>query len=197
MSVDSTNHPIATKDMATAPIGVEGVGRSAPLGPTVLPGGVNFSVFSKNATGVELVFFDREDDPRPERVVTIDPVLNRTYHYLHVFVRGVKPGQPYEYRVYGPFDPADGMRFDPAKILLDPYGRGVVVPKGYSREAAYREGENSATAMKSVVVDPRAYDWQGDTLLRQLSSRTIIYEMTSSLTTKSIMSRTAKTITMA
>jgi glycogen operon protein len=138
---------------------------------------VNFSVFSRNASSVQLVFFDREDDSRPARVITIDPLINLTYHYWHVFVPDVKPGQLYGYRAYGPFDPANGMRFDPAKILLDPYGRGVVVPKSYSREAAHQEGENSATAMKSVVVDPHAYDWEGDSVLRHPSSRTIIYEM--------------------
>jgi len=69
------------------------------------------------------------------------------------------------------------MRFDPAKLLLDPYGRGVVVPKNYSRDAARLEGDNTATAMKSVVVDSHAYDWEGDTPLHRPSSRTIIYEM--------------------
>src|SRR4030095_10442686 len=81
------------------------------------------------------------------------------------------------YRVQGPFDPTTGMRFDPAKVLLDPYGRGVVVPRNYSRDAARLEGDNAATAMKSVVVDPHTYDWEGDTLLHRPSSRTIIYEM--------------------
>jgi glycogen operon protein len=152
-------------------------GRSYPLGATTLPGGVNFSVFSRNATGVELVLFDREDDPRPARVIPLDPVVNRTYHYWHVFVPGVQPGQLHGYRAHGPFDPARGMRFDPAKVLLDPYGRGVVVPKEYSRDAARRPGDNAATAMKSVVVDPRTYDWEGDTLPRRPSSQTIIYEM--------------------
>jgi len=155
----------------------ESRGRSYPLGATNLPGGVNFSVFSRNATGVELVLFDREDDPRPARVIPIDPAVNRTYHYWHVFVPGLQPGQLYGYRVHGPFDPASGMRFDPAKVLLDPYGRGVVVPKQYSRDAARLEGDNAATAMKSVVADPHAYDWEGDTPLRWPSSRTIIYEM--------------------
>jgi isoamylase len=69
------------------------------------------------------------------------------------------------------------MRFDPAKVLLDPYGRGTVVPKNYSRNAARHEGDNCATAMKSVVVDSRAYDWEGDKPLNRFSSRTIIYEM--------------------
>src|SRR5208337_892173 len=98
-------------------------------------------------------------------------------HYWHVFVPDVKPGQLYAYRAHGPFDPARGMRFDPSKVLLDPYGRGVVVPRNYSREAARREGDNAATAMKSVVVDPYAYDWEGDSPLHYPSSRTIIYEM--------------------
>src|SRR5687767_15285914 len=123
------------------------VGEPSPLGATVREGGVNFSLFSRFATGVELLLFDHDDDPRPSRVVTLDPVLNRTYHYWHVFVPEVKAGQLYGYRVQGPQDPARGVRFDAAKLLLDPYGRGVVVPNGYSREAAGRAGDNAATAM--------------------------------------------------
>ena len=163
--------------MSAAANDAESAGRSSPLGATAVPGGVNFSVFSRNASGVELLLFDREDDSRPIRVIPIDPATNRTYHYWHVFVPGVQPGQLYAYRVQGPSDPANGLRFDPAKVLLDPYGRGVVVPNNYSRDAARLEGDNSATAMKSVVVDPRAYDWEDDTPLCHPSSRTIIYEM--------------------
>ena len=59
----------------------DNTGRSAPLGATVLPDGVNFSVFSRGASGVELLLFDREDDARPTRVIPIDPAANRTYHY--------------------------------------------------------------------------------------------------------------------
>ena len=152
-------------------------GQSSPLGATVLSGGVNFSVYSRNASGVELVFFELEGDAQPARVVTFDPTVNRTSYYWHVFVPGVKSGQLYGYRVYGPFDPSSGMRFDPTKVLLDPYGRGVVVPKNFSREAACRKGENVTPAMKSVVVDPSAYDWEGDNPLHHRSSRSIIYEM--------------------
>jgi isoamylase len=153
------------------------VGTSWPLGATVSPEGVNFSVYSRSASGLELAFFDRADDERPTRTVSFDPAINRTSNYWHVFVRGVKPGQIYGYRVQGPFDPPSGMRFDPAKILLDPYGRGVVVPGNYSRDAARREGDNCATAMKSVVVDLGAYDWEGDAPLQRPVSQTIIYEM--------------------
>jgi isoamylase len=154
-----------------------GQGESFPLGATSYPEGVNFCVFSRSATGVELLFFDREDDARPARVIRIDPSTNRTYHYWHVFVAGVGAGQIYGYRVEGPHDPAKGMRFDPAKVLLDPYGRGVVVPKAYTREAAEKEGDNSPTAVKTIVVDSRAYDWEGDTPLKRPSSQTIVYEM--------------------
>jgi glycogen operon protein len=153
------------------------VGRSAPLGATVRDGGVNFSLFSRSAKGVELLLFDRDDDPRPARVIPIDPVTNRSYHYWHTFVPRVKAGQIYGYRVQGPFDPARGLRFDSTKVLLDPYGRGVVVPNSYGRDAAKGREDNAGSAMKSVVVDPAAYDWQGDAPLRRPSARTIIYEM--------------------
>ncbi len=152
-------------------------GRSAPLGATVASGGVNFSVFSRSATGMELLLFDGADDARPARVVRMDPVTNHTYHYWHAFVPGIQQGQIYGYRVEGPFDPAAGMWFDPARILLDPYGRGVVVPGGYSRDTTRAEGDNSATAMKSVVVNPDVYDWEGDAPLRRPSTRTVIYEL--------------------
>ena len=152
-------------------------GRSSPLGATVTADGVNFSLYSRNAARVELLLFDREDADRTARVVSLDPVTNRTYHYWHTFVPGLRTGQIYGYRVFGPFDPASGLRFDPSKVLLDPYGRVVVTPKHYSRDAAAEAGDNTATAMKSVVLDPSAYDWEGDAPLRQPSARTIIYEM--------------------
>ena len=152
-------------------------GRSHPLGATVIAGGVNFSLFSRGATGVELLLFDHEEDCVPTRIIPFDPTVNRSYHYWHVFVPGLQPGQIYGYRVHGPFDPARGARFDPSKLLLDPYSRAILVPKIYSRDDAAGEGDNTASAMKCVVVDPRAYDWQGDTPLRRPSSRTIIYEM--------------------
>src|SRR5579871_5482419 len=160
-----------------APIVVPMTGRSVPIGATLLAGGANFSVFSRSAASIELLFFDRVDDARPSRVIPIDPSANRTYHYWHVFVPGVQAGQIYGFRAQGAFEPQRGLRFDRSKLLLDPYGRAVGVPKGYSREAARLEGDNAATAMKSVVTDPSAYDWEGDTPLKRPWSRTIIYEM--------------------
>jgi isoamylase len=153
------------------------VGRSCPLGAAVDQIGVNFSLFSRSATGVELLLFDRADDPRPSRVVRFDPASNRTYHYWHVWVPNLRPGQIYGYRIDGPSNPARGLRFDSTKVLLDPYGRGVIVPKNYDRVAATKPGDSAATAMKSVVVDPQAYDWEGDTPLSRPPAQTIIYEM--------------------
>ena len=152
-------------------------GSSSPLGATPSPDGVNFSVFSRHATGVQLLLFNGVDDAKAERVLRLDPSINRTYHYWHVFVPDVRPGQLYAYRVEGPFDPSNGMRFDATKVLLDPYGRGVMVPEAYGRDGARGPGDNSGTAMKSVVVDVAAYDWEGDAPLRHPSSRTIVYEM--------------------
>jgi glycogen operon protein len=152
-------------------------GSSSPLGAAVRDSGVNFSVFSKNADAVELLLFEDVRDPVPARTIPLDPRKNRTYHYWHVFVPDIGPGQIYGYRVHGPNDPDRGMRFDPEKVLLDPYGKAVVVPETYSRLLASRPGDNCSTAMKSVVADPGSYDWEGDLHPEHPFVRTIIYEM--------------------
>ncbi len=154
-----------------------GPGKSFPLGATVSPGGVNFCVYSKSSTAAELLLFDHLDDPQPARVIRLDPAENRTFHFWHAFVPDLKPGQLYGYRIHGPNDPRRGHRFDPDKVLLDPYGRAVAVPPGYSRDAASRPGDNTATAMKSVVADPSTYDWEGDAPLKRTFTSTVIYEM--------------------
>ena len=152
-------------------------GRSFPLGARVYQGGVNFSVFSKHSKAIDLLLFDGPEDPRPARIIRLDPRRNRTAHYWHAFVPGITAGQVYAYRVDGPFEPGKGLRFDSDKVLLDPYGKCIAHPREYSREAARRPGDNSATALKSVVVDPRAYDWEGDLPLRTPFSESVIYEM--------------------
>jgi len=152
-------------------------GSSHPLGASLCPGGANFSVYSKNATCVEVLFFDDAEDGKPSRVIPLDPRRNRSYHYWHVFVPGVEAGQVYGYRVHGPFEPEKGLRFDPEKLLLDPYARAMAVPKGYSRLAGSGPGDNTAVAMKSVVADTREYDWEGDAPLKRPFSGTVIYEM--------------------
>jgi glycogen operon protein len=154
-----------------------GSGTTFPLGATVHGDGVNFSVYSADCTALELLLFDRLDDPRPARVIPLDPARHRTYHYWHAFVPGIRGGQVYAYRAHGSHDPARGLRFDPDKLLLDPYGRGVAVPDGYNRAEACRPGDNGAAAMKSVVLDARGYDWEGDRPLQRPFSQTVIYEM--------------------
>jgi len=176
-NVAAAASPAAQRILNALMVPAPNIGRSAPLGATVGCGGVNFSLYSRDASGIELLFFDREDDGRPARVIPLDSSVNRTYHYWHVFVPGVPAGQLYGYRVHGPFEPVKGMRFDAAKVLLDPYGRGVAVPKNYSRKAAQEKGDNAATAMKSVIVDPSSYDWEGDTPLERPSSQSIVYEL--------------------
>jgi pullulanase/glycogen debranching enzyme len=148
-------------------------GRSFPLGATLCDGGANFSVFSKHSTAVELCLFDRVDDAEPARVIALDPRTHRTYHYWHTFIPGIAHGQLYAFRVQGPLDPANGLRFDASKTLLDPYGKCVARPAGYRRGAACQPGDNAATAFKSVVVDLSAYDWEGDAQPRRPFERTV------------------------
>jgi glycogen operon protein len=158
------------------PRGIE-TGEPSPLGATVLPGGVNFSVFSKDAKLVELLLFEAVDAPHPSRVIRLDASRHLTYHYWHAFVPGIGPGAIYAYRAFGPLAPQQGLRFDHQKVLLDPYGRAVAVPGAYDREAARRHGDDVRTAMKSVVADPGRYDWQGDRPLHRPFTETVIYEL--------------------
>lgn len=168
MKVDSRSKTIRGKALQ---------GASFPLGAWIQPGGVNFSVYSKNSTLIELLLFEHADDSDPAAVIRLDRLKHRTYHYWHAFIPGIRPGQIYAYRAHGPFDPAMGFRFDPQKLLLDPYGRAVAVPSGYDRKAASEPGDNRGCAMKSVVVDTRDYDWEGDSPLKLPFDRTIIYEL--------------------
>jgi glycogen operon protein len=94
-----------------------------------------------------------------------------------VLVRGVKAGQVYGYRVHGPADPAARLRFDPAKVLLDPYALAVANTERYDRARAIAPGDNAAFAMKAVVVDPASYDWEGDAPIHRPLAEDITYEM--------------------
>jgi len=154
-----------------------GPGKSFPLGATVYPEGVNFAVYSKNSTSLELLLFDGVDEPAPSRVVTFDPGVHRTFHYWHVFVRGLGAGQVYAFRAHGPFEPKKGHRFDARKVLLDPYGRAVAIPSTYDRKAGARPGDDAITAMRSVVAGAGTYDWESDAPLKRPFSQTVIYEM--------------------
>ena len=147
-----------------------GRGASAPLGATVQADGVNFSVFSKNATLMELLLFDNADSIVPVRVIRLDAKNHRTYHYWHAFVSGLKPGQVYGFKATGPFEPERGLRFDSNRVLLDPYGPAITIPKEYRRD-------NPANPMKSIIADPSSYEWEGDQPLRRPFVETVIYEL--------------------
>ena len=126
---------------------------------------------------MELLLFDDAEEPHTARAIDLEARKHRTYHYWHIFVPGIRAGQLYGYRVTGPFAPEHGLRFDPSKVLLDPYGRAVAVPDGYSRQMASQYGENDAIAMKSVVVDPSAMTGRAMLHCGGRLRATIIYEM--------------------
>ncbi|MDJ0678034.1 MAG: glycogen debranching protein GlgX [Calothrix sp. MO_167.B42] len=152
-------------------------GKSFPLGATVYPDGVNFCIFSQHGSAIELLLFDTANSPQPTQTIKLDPVLNNTYHYWHVFVPGIKAGQIYAYRAYGKFDPETGYRFDSSKVLLDPYALAIVGDETYDRQAAIRPGDNCAQALKAVVIDPSTYDWEGDLHPRISYACSVIYEL--------------------
>jgi isoamylase len=151
-------------------------GHPHPLGATPGPQGVNFSLFSENATGVELLLFDAHDAPYPFQTIPLDPRLNKSFHFWHVFVRGLKPGAHYAYQVDGPWNPAAGHRFNKSKVLLDPYSKGNTDTL-WSRVDACIPDNNVTTSMRSVVIDTSDYDWEGDRPLDHPIEEAIIYEM--------------------
>lgn len=152
-------------------------GKSYPLGATVYPNGVNFSIFSKNSEKVELCLFHDVDHATPFQVIPLDATINKSFYYWHVFVKDLKPDTLYGYKVYGEYNPSKGHRFDGSKLLLDPYARAVVKGENYSRTAATLPGDNTPYAMKGVVIDPYTYDWEADEPLNHPYAKTIIYEL--------------------
>ncbi len=151
-------------------------GSRYPPGARVFPDGVNFSVFSRNATGVMLYLYEREESRAPFQVVRLDPQENRTFFFWHIFVEGLRPGACYTWRVSGPDHTKEkGYRFDPGKDLLDPWARAIT-DRLWSRRRARRPGDNRASSMRAVVVDEE-YDWEGDRPLNHSPENAIIYEM--------------------
>ncbi len=151
-------------------------GSPFPLGATPQDGGVNFALFSSHATSVELLLFDRYDQATPTHTIPLDPTANKTYYYWHCFVPGLGHGQIYAYRVHGPYQPEAGHRFNPHKLLLDPYARAVAYGSNWKRSSAYGVTDNTYAALKAVVVDLSTYDWEGDRPLQRPMEETVIYE---------------------
>jgi len=151
-------------------------GSPHPFGSTVEADGVNFSLYSASATGVQLLIFNKPEDPQPVKVITLDGNDNRSFNIWHTFIEGVKPGMGYAYRVDGPREPWNGHRFDPEKVLVDPYAKGNCFAL-WDRGAACVPGDNLTKSMRSVVIDTDNYDWEGDETLKRPMAETIVYEM--------------------
>ncbi|HEU4561023.1 MAG TPA: glycogen debranching protein GlgX [Longimicrobium sp.] len=159
-------------------------GRRSPLGATWDGEGINFAVFSENATAVEVCLFDTDDPTRETGRIRLREV---TAHVWHGYVPGLKPGQLYGYRMDGPYEPRRGLRFNPFKLLLDPYAKAVAGEVDWTQpvfgyplgdpagDLARDERDSAAGVPKGVVVDD-AYDWEGDRPLRTAWHRTVIYE---------------------
>jgi len=160
-------------------------GEPFPLGQSWDGHGTNFSLFSENAERVELCLFD--DEGNEERVA----VEERTAFNWHCYLPGVGPGQRYGYRVHGSYDPASGLRFNPAKLLIDPYAKAIegavewdaantlpYIPTGGADADLTIDVSDSAKAIpKSVVIDP-TFDWENDDWVRPRTpwQETVIYE---------------------
>jgi isoamylase len=154
-----------------------------PLGATVMSDGVNFALFADNAVGIELCLFS-SNDHEDVRIKMIE----RSHHVWHVFIPGLKPGQRYGYRVYGPFIPENGHRFNPNKLLIDPYAKAIAGTISWSdalfgyeigdenQDLTFSESDSAPFIPKSVVID-NSFDWGDDRPLKIPYHKTIIYEM--------------------
>jgi len=159
-------------------------GNPFPLGATWDGEGTNFSLFSENARRVELCLFDEADHE------TRIELTERTAFNWHCYLPGTGPGRRYGYRVHGPYDPASGRRFNPAKLLVDPYAKAIEGPILWNRSNVLPyppsldehadltpDGEDSAPAIpKCVVIDP-AFDWEDDRPPATPWHETVIYEV--------------------
>src|SRR5512133_350781 len=157
-------------------------GKPYPLGANFDGRGVNFSLFSENASGVELCLFDKEGKETRIRVKEC------THNSWHVYLPGIRPGQLYGYRVYGPYDPPNGQRFNSNKLLIDPYARAIdslIIWNdalfGYDinspdHDLSFSESDSAPYIPKSVVID-QTFDWRNDHLLHIPIEKTVIYEL--------------------
>src|SRR5690349_20743981 len=132
-------------------------GSASPIGATLSPEGAAFSVYAKRATAVDLVLLDDVDRDTPSAVIPLSGPSHRTGPYWHAFVPGLRAGQAYGFRAYGPWAPERGWRFDGQRTLIDPYGTGLAVPAGYRRPPEGGDGRVAADpsgaghALKSVL----------------------------------------------
>lgn len=158
-------------------------GNAAPLGASYDGKGVNFALFSAHAEKVELCLFNESGLEELERY----PITSNDHNIWHIYLAGVKPGQVYGYRVYGPYRPESGLRFNHHKLLLDPYGRKIIGELiwdkaifGYDidspdKDLSFSTLDSAPYVPKSVVVD-NSYDWADDKSPQTPPEKTVIYE---------------------
>lgn len=157
-------------------------GKPYPLGAIYDGRGVNFSLFSENATSVEICLFNAAGEETRVKIVEC------THNSWHIYLPGIKPGQQYGYRVHGPYDPANGHRFNPNKLLIDPYARaidGIIKWNdalfGYEinnpdTDLSFSKSDSAPFIPKSIVID-QTFDWRNDHLLNIPLEKTVIYEL--------------------
>ena len=150
-------------------------GKPLEEGTFVTSKGVNFSVFSRNATKIFLELFEKEDSDKPYQTIELDSEKNRTGDIWHVFVEGLKPGALYLYRADGPYNPSHGHRFDATKYLFDPKA------KSFSNGSVFKNMKpglkiDMKSFPKNVVIDDSDFDWENDRQLNIPLNNTIIYE---------------------
>ena len=139
-----------------------------PYGAQLRDGGVQFSVYSKSATGMRVLLYRHVHDREPVKLLEFNPTCDRWGDIWSIFVPGLKPGQLYHFQADGPFDPAQGQRFSPQARLIDPYARALA--------GKFQPSEDGVTRPPKCVVVDDTFDWQGDRHLRRPLSETIIYE---------------------
>lgn len=151
-------------------------GSPYPMGAKLKHDGVNFSIFSRHATSVELLIYSSADSLEPIQVIHLENDIHKTFYSWHVHLHELPPGIWYTWRMDGPDCAAEsGFSFDKEKHLLDPLAR-VVSDKLWNRSKACLPGDNGHTAMRSQVVD-QSYDWEGDTPFSFKSENAILYEL--------------------
>jgi isoamylase len=151
-------------------------GRRYPLGATVEDEGVNFSVYSRHATGAELLLYEAALSPEPFQVIHLDPEVNHTFFSWHVLVVDLPPGTHYAWRMEGPYDPkGHGWYFDPRVELVDPWGRAVNTCN-WDRWQRQRNGVKPHDSPRAVVLADD-YAWEGDTPLQVPTEQMIVYEL--------------------
>jgi len=160
-------------------------GKRYPLGATWDGSGTNFALFSEHASAVELLLFDNSKVEKPEAVI---PLTERTAFVWHGYLPEVGPSKLYAYRIHGPYESKKGHRFNPSKVLLDPYAKAIAGKINWNDALfGYRIGDPNADLSrddqdsspfipKCVVTDP-SFEWEGDGLLNTPWNETVIYEL--------------------